>query len=175
MLPFVVMILSFVISYIFTAIGYYKIDNNLSFAFEFGFMASVLIAIVCTFLAFIPTFVYMATWEPHYSCNGYITMVAINDSTTTHGRFALFSGYVNEDWQYFYYYPVDNGYRMASVPTDQSIIEESNTESPKIWVCTPDNDKATWWHTANGGAPTKYRIIVPKGTIVQKYTLDLAK
>lgn len=113
-----------------------------------------------------------------YELKGHITIQVVNDGSATVGRFGLFSGYVNEEWRYYYYYPTNsiNGgtsYKLGWIPAVSTKIVESNDQPPRINVYKTDDTPYMGW--AIFYIPTlhtQYEIIVPEGTVVQQYTFD---
>lgn len=97
----------------------------------------------------------------------------------------LFYVSINTEGVYTYYYKLDDGgYKRGQVTDDNTVIyEEDNCENPSVQryeSYTQNNWNQTWtkillfsskqdeWKSSS----TRYEIHVPKGTIVQEFTLD---
>lgn len=100
----------------------------------------------------------------------YITSVA--DGQETHGRFFLGSGYIDSEPAYFFYYTTgENRYKQGYVTGDVTIVEDSNV-APHIEYFESVSSNKNWCFL-RGDKYNDYRIIyVPKGTVIQNYTLD---
>lgn len=100
-------------------------------------------------------------------------IIAASDSSATTGRFGLFSGYIDSEFRYYYYYKDgQGGIRLSWVPANRSqIFEDAPEGSGSIET---DHPVSHWnaWGYVDADDP-HYKIHIPAGSVVQKYTMDL--
>ena len=97
---------------------------------------------------------------------------SIQDGSKINGQFFLGSGYINERMKYSFYLSEQQGYKLYSIDASDAYIKYTDGK-PKLEmyqeVITDDfiNNFSTTLDLK-----TNYKIYVPKGSILQNYTLD---
>lgn len=100
-------------------------------------------------------------------------IIAANDSSATTGRFGLFSGYINSEFRYYYYYKdATGGIRLSWVPANSSQIFE---DAPSGTGFVEEDDRVGYWSLWGYVIPdaSTYKLHIPEGSVIQKYTMDL--
>jgi len=103
-------------------------------------------------------------------------IIALNDNLTVSGSFFLGCGHIEEDMYYFYMVQdSDGGCRMQKIKVNDTVyVYEDNSGVPYI--------EKTWrtsrlrpWFTFDWYAdyPQRVEIHIPRGSIIQRYTVDL--
>ena len=103
---------------------------------------------------------------------GTYELECIQDGSSVEGRFFVGSGYVGESMKHSFYYKQGGGYRFKQISASNSFIEYG--DKPMVYVYDlryPDN-LSKWVVDKTKGKEVSYKIIVPKGTIKQDYSLD---
>lgn len=109
---------------------------------------------------------------PHEEQNsGHLEIVALADATHTEGQFYLFGGTIESEPVYRYYYRSDGGYKMGWKLVGDSLIVESETETPR-YDKIEEVRGTDWWGISNT-AETRYIFYVPPGTVTNTFDLDL--
>jgi hypothetical protein len=96
-----------------------------------------------------------------------ITSIKNNDEVG--GHFALGCGNIEQTEYYYYYYKSVEGYVRGKKPVDKTFIVEATNDKPHVEV------KMTHYESKSGlfkyidEEDEKYKIIVPKGTVVNKF------
>lgn len=103
----------------------------------------------------------------------WLDLVAVADGSHTKGSFSIFSGSISEEQYYFFYYNDGNGgYKQSKVPAYKTqIIEKPDARPELIKVVDHDYGWRSLGYEAGNGST--WKIIVPEGTIVRQYNLDL--
>jgi hypothetical protein len=101
-------------------------------------------------------------------------IVSIKQDGETQGQMTMFiigSGFINETQYYFFYEQQGkNRYKLNKVPTDNSIIIESDaTPSYKYFNYEPHQSCYDWILFCS--VQDKYEIYVPFGTIIKDFKL----
>jgi len=76
---------------------------------------------------------------------------------------------------YVYYKAVGEGYSLGKCRTNDTIIIESDTETPKRVIYRKTTKDSIWWLGPKGIwlQPKRLRkIYVPKGTIIRNFKLE---
>lgn len=100
-------------------------------------------------------------------------LIALADGSQLNGHFFLGSGSMNEEMVYFYYRKEGNGFKADKRNASRAVIFADEETSPYVrdyqakfsnifwyWVAIPLKEKPSEFH-------------IPKGSILQNYTLDL--
>lgn len=174
--------------YIFVIIGFGPVIGAFVFACANDVLSVVILLVVALAIG-IPSICGIAiindridTYETLEETQG---IVAIQDNSQVTGSGNAFYVSINTEGVYTYYYQLDDGgYKQGQVSAEDTIIyEEDNCENPSVQryeSYTQNNWSETWtkillfsskqdkWESGS----TRYEIHVPKGTIVQDFTLD---
>lgn len=114
---------------------------------------------------------------PPYEPAGHTTMIALNDSTAVQGRFGFFSGYIEEEFRYFFYYEKDNGsIEMGWVPARHAdVFEDAEPGTGRVEYFKSKGHWELFGYVPGQDPETIYEIHVPKDTVIREYTMDLEK
>lgn len=106
-------------------------------------------------------------------------LAALNDGSQIEGRFGIFSGTIDQKNYYFYYYKDYQdgelaGYKQSQVPVqDTRIIEKADAPAQLVKIEDAEcHDDVHWWGW-DACREASWEIIVPPGTVVQQFKLDL--
>ena len=98
-----------------------------------------------------------------------VNIQSIKNSDEVGGHFALGCGNIEQTEYYYYYYKSVEGYVRGKKPVDKTFIVEATNDKPHVEV------KMTHYESKSGlfeyidEEDEKYKIIVPKGTVVNKF------
>ena len=105
-----------------------------------------------------------------YKTTCYIT--SLRSDNVLNGDFMLGCGNIGETEFYFYFYETLNGgYARDRIDVNQTTIIENDLEIPHIEVLTTHYESIYGFIKYEDYINGDYKIIVPKGTIVNKYNL----
>lgn len=123
---------------------------------------TVTLAVACGIGMFIP--------KDYVVCKE-IELVAMQDNEYLQGSFFLGSGYIESELYYVFYQKEGSGIKFNKIPRERVVIyeEERNDGVMKIYIA---RFKPKWCN-AIALSRAKCRIFIPKGTIIQKFNLDL--
>lgn len=143
--------------------------EDIFFSGIIGFIGLLVIALIVLAVSTVTGAVSGAQRYHPYSWD----VIAANDNSATTGRFGLFSGYIDSEFRYYYYYKDSSGgIRMNWVPADQTqIFEDAPAGTGSIHTDNPDSYWNEWGYV--DADDPKYEIHIPEGSVVQKYTMDL--
>lgn len=92
-------------------------------------------------------------------------------SSGSHGSFFLGIGSIDNKMQYVYYYRDGEYYQMGQLDYTQAKIKYVNA-APVLRITWHKHINTNWGLGSGVKMGTQYVFEVPKGTIVQNYTLD---
>ncbi|ASD51802.1 hypothetical protein [Flavobacterium phage V157] len=97
---------------------------------------------------------------------------SLQDGDRINTQFFLGSGYVNEQMKYSFYILEQNGYKLYSIDANDAHVKYTD-EKPKLEVFKEViNDDFINNFSIALDLKASYIIYVPKGSILQNYTLD---
>lgn len=128
-----------------------------------GFFASLLLTLgVFTFVRWIDS----DTTE-YYSRRANIT--SIKNSDEVGGHFMLGCGTIEQTEYYYYYYKSVDGYARGKKPVNETFIVEDSSDKPHVEVKMTHFESKSGLFTYHDEENSKYKIVVPKGTVVNKF------
>ena len=102
------------------------------------------------------------------TCN----IISIRNNDVTSGNFMLGCGKINQSEYYFYFYKTLNGgYARGKKDVNRTVIVEDNTTTPHIEILKTTYESKSGWFKFSGQEEEDYKIVVPKGTILNKFQL----
>lgn len=102
------------------------------------------------------------------TCN----IVSIRNNDVTSGNFMLGCGSIKQTEYYFYFYKTLNGgYARGKKNVNKTVIVENDTKHPHIEILKTTYESKSGWFKFRGQEEENYKIIVPKGTILNKFQL----
>ena len=102
------------------------------------------------------------------TCN----IISIRNNDVTSGNFMLGCGSIKQTEYYFYFYKTLNGgYARGKKNVNKTVIVEDNTKHPHIEMLTTTYESKSGWFKFREQTEIDYKIIVPKGTILNKFQL----
>jgi hypothetical protein len=103
----------------------------------------------------------------YYSRRGNIT--SIKNSNEVGGSFTLGSGTIEQTEYYYYYYKSVDGYVRGKKPVNQTFIVEDSSVKPHIEVKMKHFESKSGLFQFNDEEQKRYKLVVPKGTVVNKF------
>jgi hypothetical protein len=99
-------------------------------------------------------------------------IVSIRNNDVTSGNFTLGCGRIEETEYYFYFYKTLNGgYARGKKSVNKTEIVENNAHIPQIKILTTSYKSKSGLFKFDEQKEEKYIIVVPKGTILNKFQL----
>jgi hypothetical protein len=128
-----------------------------------AFFTSLLLSIgIFTFVRWIDS----DTTE-YYSRRANIT--SIKNSDEVGGHFMLGCGNIEQTEYYYYYYKSVDGYVRGKKPVNETFIVEDGSDRPHVEVKMTHFESKSGLFNYHDEENSKYKIIVPKGTVVNKF------
>lgn len=155
-----------VLAALFALVKFRKSDSETRFGMTVAFVALGAIAAVIVNTVAIWTWGH-TTWVRTDN----VPLQSMAADSTIHGSFFLASGTIDGETVYHYFARQgDGGYYEASVPTYEATVYE--TDGPPHLERWEDRS-ANWWTAIFNGSRDNvdYAFYVPKGSVVQTYTL----
>lgn len=103
----------------------------------------------------------------HYSRRANIT--SIKNSNEVGGSFTLGCGTIEQTEYYYYYYKSVDGYVRGKKPVNDTFIVEDGSDKPHIEVKMTHFESKSGLFNYTDVEMEKYKIVVPKGTVVNKF------
>ena len=103
----------------------------------------------------------------YYSRRGNIT--SIKNSDEVGGHFMLGCGNIEQTEYYYYYYKSVDGYVRGKKPVNKTFIVEDSSVKPHVEVKMTHFKSKSGLFTYHDEEDDKYKIVVPKGTVVNKF------
>lgn len=102
-----------------------------------------------------------------------VYLETINDNNNINGNFFLGSGNINGVWKYTYYYRDGDAYYLEQINANGVPIKYTD-DLPRIeWIETVRTDASiNKWSIRPVRKPHNFTIYIPKGSILQNYSLD---
>lgn len=128
-----------------------------------GFFASLLLSIgVFTAVRWVDS-----NETEYYSRRVNITSIKNNDEVG--GHFMLGCGNIEQTEYYYYYYKSVEGYVRGKKPVNDTFIVETENDKPHVEVKVTHYESKSGLFTYHDRECEKYKIVVPKGTVVNKF------
>lgn len=103
----------------------------------------------------------------YYSRRANIT--SIKNSSEVGGNFTLGCGNIEQTEYYYYYYKSVDGYVRGKKPVNETFIVEDSSDKPHVEVEMTHFESKSGLFTYHDEENSKYKIVVPKGTVVNKF------
>lgn len=132
----------------------------------FGFTAGIFFSLAAQ--SMLPT---------HYVEAKRVKLLSLRDRTAVEGFFVLGTGSIKQVEYYAYYRAAGNGMKKDWVPVASSTIVETDSD-PELVIYKNVYKQDWYWYLGGKILPSKdqalylYELHVPKGTVVQKFTLE---
>jgi hypothetical protein len=128
-----------------------------------GFVSSLLLTIMV-----FPTVRWMdSDSTEYYSRTANITSIKNNDEVG--GHFMLGCGNIEQTEYYYYYYKSVEGYVRGKKPVNNTFIVEDGSDKPHIEVKMTHFESKSGLFDYHDEENETYKIIVPKGTVVNRF------
>jgi hypothetical protein len=99
-------------------------------------------------------------------------IVSIRNNDVISGSFTLGCGTIEQSEYYFYFYKtLSGGYARGKKSVNSTVIVEDNYKTPHIEELKISYESRSGWFKFTEQTEDTYRIIVPKGTVVNKFQL----
>lgn len=96
-------------------------------------------------------------------------IASIKNSDEVGGHFMLGCGSIEQTEYYYYYYKSVEGYVRGKKPVDKTFIVENGSDKPHIEVKVIHFEPKSGLINYHDEEDEQYKIIVPKGTVVNKF------
>lgn len=103
----------------------------------------------------------------YYSRRANIT--SIKNSNEVGGSFTLGCGTIEQTEYYYYYYKSVDGYVRGKKPVNNTFIVEDSSDKPHVEVKMTHFESKSGLFDYHDEENEKYKIVVPKGTVVNKF------
>lgn len=103
----------------------------------------------------------------YYSRRANIT--SIKNSDEVGGHFMLGCGNIEQTEYYYYYYKSVDGYVRGKKPVNNTFIVEDGSDKPHVEVKMTHFESKSGLFEYQDEEGDKYKIVVPKGTVVNKF------
>ena len=103
----------------------------------------------------------------YYSRRTNIT--SIKNSDEVGGHFMLGCGNIEQTEYYYYYYKSVDGYVRGKKPVNETFIVEDGSDRPHVEVKMTHFESKSGLFSYHDEEGEKYKIVVPKGTVVNKF------
>jgi hypothetical protein len=128
-----------------------------------GFLGSLILTMVI-----FPTIRWVdSDTTEYYSRRANIT--SIKNSNEVGGSFTLGCGTIEQTEYYYYYYKSVDGYVRGKKPVNETFIVEDGSDKPHVEVKMTHFESKSGLFTYHDEENSKYKIVVPKGTVVNKF------
>jgi hypothetical protein len=99
-------------------------------------------------------------------------IISIRNNDVTSGEFMLGCGSIEQTEYYFYFYKTLNGgYARGKKSVNKTEIVENDNHIPQIKILTTSYNSKSGWFKFDNQQEERYIIVVPKGTILNKFQL----
>jgi hypothetical protein len=102
-----------------------------------------------------------------------VPISSLRMASEINGRFALGSGLLRTTPTYFCYIKEDGGLLLDDFPAADTILIESETDTPVAMWDDIDYKSPSWavpsWLSVTRTKRSKYKLVVPKGTVILDY------
>lgn len=86
------------------------------------------------------------------------------------GNFTLGCGNIEQQEYYYFFYQNENGYfSRDKTKTENTVIEENNSEKPRLDIVMNKIESRSGLMEWNDEETQWYRLVVPEGTVVDKF------
>jgi hypothetical protein len=144
-----------------------KLDTDDEFPGFLRFFCGIVCSLLLTIIIF-PTVRWIdSDTTTYYSRRANIT--SIKNSDEVGGHFMLGCGNVEQTEYYYYYYKSVEGYVRGKKPVEETFIVEDGSDKPHIEVNVSHYESKSGLFTYLDEENSKYKIIVPKGTVVNRF------
>lgn len=103
-----------------------------------------------------------------------ISLVAMHNESGGVGSFFLGTGYIgNEEYLFYMYQTPDEGYKRGQISLGDGVTIYEREQNTAEMVVVPQKFAQDWYNlfTAPRSLGTSYRFYVPKGTVVQGFSI----
>jgi len=101
-----------------------------------------------------------------------INLVSLSNGVETEGRFVLGCGSVKGEEYYYYFIHNGEGFVRRKVPVNSSVIIEGDHQPVITVEKSYSSDEDCRWTFGNLADNPYYRIYVPTGTVVQRFSVE---
>ena len=144
-----------------------KLDTDDEFPWFLHWFSGFVCSLILTIVIFpIVRWVDSDSTE-YYSrrCN----ITSIKNSDEVGGHFMLGCGNIEQTEYYYYYYKSVEGYVRGKKPVNDTFIVETENDKPHLEVKVTHYESKSGLFTYHDEECEKYKIVVPKGTVVNKF------
>jgi hypothetical protein len=138
---------------------------------ELPWLLSLLLSFFASLLLSLGVFMFIrwidSDTTEYYSRRANIT--SIKNSNEVGGSFTLGCGTIEQTEYYYYYYKSVDGYVRGKKPVNQTFIVEDGSVKPHIEVKMTHFESKSGLFNYIDEEMEKYKIVVPKGTVVNKF------
>ena len=144
-----------------------KIDSDGGLPWLLSLLMSFFASLLLTLFIF-PCIRWVDSNETeYYSRRANITSIKNNDEIG--GHFMLGCGNIEQTEYYYYYYKSVDGYVRGKKPVNNTFIVEDSSDKPHIEVKMTHFESKSGLFDYDDEENEKYKIVVPKGTVVNKF------
>lgn len=159
-----------IITIISVLVGLYKMLKDDYLDITEMFLISALNLLVSAVIGFIVALILPSYYVVEKST---FDLESIQDGSKMNGQFFLGSGYINEKMHYSFYLNEKQGYKLYIISSNEAHIRYTKGKGkPKLEMFEEKVSDAFINNFSICELETKYIIYVPKGSIIQNYSLD---
>ena len=98
---------------------------------------------------------------------------AITTNSGTAGSFFLGTGYIGEVQSYIFYYRDGDGFRMDSVPADDTLVIEKKNVQPMLYEFELYDRSGLWMPEKYQDKEYSWTVVIPEGSIKPMVNMNL--
>lgn len=144
-----------------------KLDTDNEFHMSIHWIKGIACSLVLTVVIF-PTIRWIDSDTTEYYSR-IANIASIKNSDEVEGHFTLGCGSIKQTEYYYYYYKSVEGYVRDKKPVYNTFIVEDDSDKPHIEAKIIHFESKSGLIDYHDEEDEKYKIIVPKGTVVNKF------
>jgi hypothetical protein len=166
----ITVLICFIISF---CIWWYIIKKDTPFGLKWtDYMGIILLSLVTGGLFGALGMVFIGTYFHDYGHSNTREIVSLNNQSTLSGSFILGSGTIsNREYYFMFAKNSEGGFYRYTVPSNRSTIFEIDGSDSRVETFSPVMGDTLKWFAFPIG-PSNYNIYVPKGTVIQQFSVQ---
>jgi hypothetical protein len=139
----------------------------------FGVSGSILGIMIALLLSLLVSLIVDDVVDKQYLKEEEISIIALQDGSSTNGRFFLGSGSFDGTMKYVYMTSNSGEMKMSSINVDNVALIYSNTTKIETYKSHYKSKAVKYWFGDNSWDRNIYKIYIPEGSVKQNFNVDL--